>query len=55
MKNDHTSLQSENVTTQISNEKKKWVEPQINAWEYVNLGFKYGFAGADAGTKTSAT
>ena len=54
MKNDHTYLQSENVTTQRLNEKKRWIEPQITAWEYVNLGLKYGVLGADGGSKTSA-
>ncbi|MHA8102828.1 hypothetical protein [Aquirufa nivalisilvae] len=54
MKNDHTSLQSDNVNTQRLNEKKKWIEPQISAWEYVNLGLKYGIGGADGGSKTSA-
>ena len=53
MKNDHTSLQSENVTTQRSNEKKKWVEPQINSWEYDNLGIGAGGV-VDGGSKTSA-
>ncbi|MHA8102825.1 hypothetical protein [Aquirufa nivalisilvae] len=55
MKNDHTSLQSENVTTQRLNEKKKWIEPKINSWEYVNFGFKSNvFGGVDAGSKSSA-
>ena len=54
MKKDRTSLEVDSLNTPFLNEKKKWIEPQINAWEYVNLGLKYGIAGGvDAGTKTS--
>ena len=55
MKNNHPTLQADSLNTSLSNEKKKWVEPQISAWEYVNLGLKSNvFGGADAGSKTSA-
>ncbi|MHA8102827.1 hypothetical protein PPZ62_00315 [Aquirufa nivalisilvae] len=35
-------------------EKKKWIEPQISAWESVNLGLNINMGGADGGSKTSA-
>ncbi|WP_161566842.1 hypothetical protein [Aquirufa nivalisilvae] len=53
MKNNHTSLQSDSVNTQRLNEKKKWIEPQINAWEKDNLGIGAGGI-VDGGSKTSA-
>ena len=52
MKKDHTPLQADSLN---ADNKKKWIEPQISAWEYINLGLKYGVLGADGGSKTSAT
>ncbi|MCZ2472818.1 hypothetical protein G9H62_08205 [Aquirufa ecclesiirivi] len=51
MKNNLSSLQSDKTDSQLSKEKKNWIEPQIIIWEYVNLGLKYG-VGADGGGKS---
>ncbi|MHA8102822.1 hypothetical protein [Aquirufa nivalisilvae] len=54
MKKDRTSLEVDSLNTPFLNEKKKWIEPQISAWEYVNLGLKSAIVGGvDAGSKTS--
>lgn len=52
MKKDHTPSQADSLNT---DDKKKWIEPQICAWEYVNLGLNINIGGADGGSKTSAT
>ncbi|MHA8102829.1 hypothetical protein [Aquirufa nivalisilvae] len=53
MKNNHPTLQADSLNTPLSNEKKKWVEPHISAWEYVNLGVAFG-VGGDGASKSSA-
>ncbi|MFL0162564.1 hypothetical protein [Aquirufa salirivi] len=51
MENEHFTLQSNKIDSQLSYEKKNWIDPQIIIWEYVNLGLKYG-VGVDGGVKT---
>lgn len=53
MKNNHPTLQADSLNTPLSNEKKKWVEPQISVWESVNLGFAPA-VGGDGASKSSA-
>ncbi|WP_161566838.1 hypothetical protein [Aquirufa nivalisilvae] len=51
----HKLTPSEDIITWSKTiEKKKWIEPQISAWEYVNLGLNINIGGADGGSKTSA-
>ncbi|WP_161566836.1 hypothetical protein [Aquirufa nivalisilvae] len=50
MKNNHPTLQADSLNT---DDKKKWIEPQINAWENDNLGVAFG-VGGDGGSKSSA-
>ena len=51
MTNDDSTLQSDNIDSQLDYEKKNWIEPQISTWESDQI--KLGGGGfADAGTKT---
>lgn len=53
MKNNRNSLKLDSANTQIANDKKDWIEPQISTWENDNIAIGLGGV-VDGGSKTSA-
>lgn len=51
MKNKQSNLPTENLASQLDNEKKSWIAPKINKWENENIENGFGI-GPDAGAQT---